>query len=76
MSEDRQVRLEKGVIWTGKVMHEAWSESKYIGAERSEERVKALVWVCGTKMLVRRVWNRRQISDLHPSPDLALALQK
>jgi len=45
-------------------------------AERSKERAKAAVWVCETKVWVRRVWNRRRISDLHPNPDLALSLQK
>lgn len=38
--------------------------------------MKAVVGVCETKVGIRRVQNRRQISGLHPSPDLALSFQK
>lgn len=34
LSEDRQVTLEKGIIWAEEVMYGAWSETKYIGAGR------------------------------------------
>lgn len=64
----------------GSVVWPLWANLVAVFAEEESREVKqeskAAVWVCETKAWVRRVWNRRQIWDLHPSPKLAPSLRK